>query len=451
MAGRKGKGRWVEPAKTALIVLLTCSAVFLAAKTNAYHTLAADLSDRFSTLFHHGTAPGEGGSAAADRPLMASRPVAAAVCPDGDAGRYAAQYDSAAVSRLAEEHSALLGEALAAAETPQSVSTAAWRTALQRPGLYFQFPTPVPLSALYAWLGEGVDNSALALSTALRVVLCRGSGDAVDLYYQAGRSETFYRCATNLSYREHLAPQLVGYGANGALFAFEFSDGAYDRLAPYTLLCDSPAPPVYQASMPLSLTDGTDLDALQRQLGFHPQISAVINLPDVVSVREDEDSLRVSSAGMVSFHAEVREAPRYPVGDGDGAPPTQAQLIDACYRLAVSTMGQRCGDADLAFTALTAQGDSGYEITFDYYLNGAAVSLPGGGSAARFRVTQGQITDFWLRFRRYDATGETGLLLPEAQAVAAMGALSDRGGTLTRRYRDGSGDGPISAAWALTE
>lgn len=449
MAGRKRGRRWVEWGKNVLIAALLCSAVFLAGQTNAYRTISTELGHRFSSLFHQGGASGSN-SELSGRPLAASRPVAAAVCLENETGlaRYGLQYSNDAVGRLFERHSGLLGEALAVAQTPQAVPQDVWQDALQSPGFYFRFPSPVPLSALYAWLGEGAENSSLT-GSALSIVLCRGGVDGIELFYQSGEDGPYYLCLTALPFEEHMAGQLDGYSSNGALFAFELSDGAYDSLSPYVLLCDSPAPPVYQGSMPLNTASADALDDLQRQLSFHPQISTVYQVPDTISIREAEDSLRIGSTGLVSFHAEVRDDPRYPVGDGEHTP-TATQLIDAAHRIVSATLSQQCGAATVSFTALTAQG-GGYEVTFDYYLDGAAVSLPGGGHAARFAIREGQITDFWIRFRRYDATGETGLLLPEKQAAAALGALSSRAGTLERRYRDGLGDCLVTAAWALKE
>jgi len=449
MAGRKRGRRWIEWGKNVLIVALLCSAVFLASQTNAYHIVFDDIGRRFSALVYSEGAPSTS-VGLPDRPLAASRPVAAAVCLDSETGlaRYGLQYDDSAVDRLFEQHSGLLGEALAVAQAPQPVPSSVWQTALQSPGIYFRFPTPVPLSALYAWLGEGADNSALT-GSALSIVLCRGGVGDVELYYQSSEDGPCYLCLTGLPFEEHMAGQLEEYSSNGAVFAFELSDSAYEALSPYVLLCDSPAPPVYQGSTPLNLASAEALDALQRQLSFHPQISTVYQVPDTISVREADDSLRIGSTGLVSFHAEVRDDPRYPVGDGESAP-SSTQLIDAAYRIVSATLGQQCGAAVLSFTSIIPQ-PSGCEVTFDYYLDGAVVTLPGGGHAARFSIREGQITDFWLRFRRYDATGEDGLLLPEKQAAAALRALSAQTGTLERCYRDGSGDCQVTAAWALKE
>ena len=64
------------------------------------------------------------------------------------------------------------------------------------------------------------------------------------------------------------------------------------------------------------------------------------------------------------------------------------------------------------------------------------VRLSGDLPAAEFTVRGGQITDYTIRFRTYEATGETTLVLREQLAAAALSALDREGRELILCYEE---------------
>ena len=61
-------------------------------------------------------------------------------------------------------------------------------------------------------------------------------------------------------------------------------------------------------------------------------------------------------------------------------------------------------------------------------------------------MEQGQIVSFTLFFRRYEDSGQTGLVPQERLAAAALEALAPEGRELALCYSDAGGD-TVSAGW----
>ena len=88
------------------------------------------------------------------------------------------------------------------------------------------------------------------------------------------------------------------------------------------------------------------------------------------------------------------------------------------------------------------------EVTFGYLLNGAAVQLYGDGYAALFRIQDGRIDSYTLRFRHYEGTGEQSLIMRELQAAAAMRAEELGGhGSWPSVTRTAAGRASAPAGW----
>ena len=240
------KRRWVERGKSVLIVLLTLSAVWLLSMTPLVQD--SGLLDLFRPPQAAGSA--SAGSAQPGTVL----PARLVVCRD--TGRCGLQYDDARVDELFASLGPLLGDALAAADQPWTITEAEWRSRLRGWGIYFDFDGGVPLAALSGWLGGG---EACALSgCARRVLLASGEGDQVLLCWQDADTGLFYACATALSHSLHLDAATAGVTPNGALFAFE--DPSLSHLDPYTLIAEGGGRGTrYAAANPLS-TFAADVD-----------------------------------------------------------------------------------------------------------------------------------------------------------------------------------------------
>ncbi|MEG0597049.1 MAG: hypothetical protein RR502_03290 [Oscillospiraceae bacterium] len=424
------KSRAPEICKSVLMVLLTCSAIFLVTRTQIFAGIKS------------GTAAAP--SAATPTPVTnitaTTHPLRLAVTQLDQTyvRRYGAQYGD-----LTEVYASLapvLSQAFSAAGAPATLTEAGWQRALQSAGIYFDFLGEIPLRTLAYWL-TGTQNPLLPEDVSVRRLCLSVQNGTPSLAYQTAGG-TYFSCPLAGNLTPMLEAALVTFPANRADFAFHLG-AAYDGLDPNTLLLpDPPNPPVYDSANPLGAVDAALLTepqtAVLQAFSFHPQNGAIYSIPGGATINEGADSLRLYSSGELTYTASDLKAPRFPVV-GDPVEFTRA--------LAEATVGKSCGSARLYLSAVT-KTETGSQIAFDYALSGAAVQLPQSGHAAHFTIENGILTTAALHFRTYTPSTQTALVLPELQAAAAAGALSKTPGELLLRYED-SASAPLSALWSL--
>jgi hypothetical protein len=422
----KRRVRWVEWTKNVLIVLLTLSAIYLLGRTQ----LSSGALDKLRQTLH--TSGTSADHTSAQTVSAGVEPVRLAVCQDGQ--RYGVQYAQQETDEAFAALSTLLSEALVSADTPRSVSEQTWRSALSGTGIYLDFLYPVSLQTLAAQLGAA-QNAALT-DTVRRLCLADDGAGGVCLFYIKEEDGSFWACDTTLTTALHLEGAVEGQSPNGALFAFEM-DGM-EELEPYTLVTGTTQPTVYGAANPL-LEDSSRTAQLLSALSFRSQ-SADLDPSTGGQLMEGNDSLRLSSDGLVTFHT---------IGDSGFRFTLKANTLQGAVEytrsLAQATAGAWCGEAWLCLSQ-AEQTTDGYEITFQYCLNGAEVALPGDYEAAHFVVKDGAVTDFTLYLRAYTDTGETSLVLPEELAAAALTPLGAEGRELVLLYQD-HGTDRVTADW----
>ncbi len=417
----RDKRRWIEWGKDVLIVLLTLSAVYLLTMTPLVRD--SGVLDLLSPRESPGAGPSE------ESGEMVMLPARLAVT--GEGGRYGVQYDEGRLEELFPPLGALLGDALASAGTPQSITEGEWRRYLGGTGVYFDFQGEVPLAALKRWL-QGPEAGSPS-GSARRVLLCAGAEDQVLLCWQEAGSGQFFCCSTALTQSLHLDPAAEGPTSNGAYFAFE--DQALTRLLdPYTLITEGEqGREGYDASVPL--TSGAGAAAVLEALDYSAQNHAPVSGGEVYL--DGGDRLVVSANGTVTYRAAQPE--KYPVGRDI------ADQVDGVRTLAERTLGALCGEAQLYLMSAREEGGT-LRVRFGYLLDGCAVRLGGEGWAAEFWVEDGYVTRFTLRFRCYTANGERALLLPIDKAAAMLPDLTDERRELVIQYRDGGG-AAVSPDW----
>lgn len=440
-----GRQRALELVKDVLMILLACSAVYLAGRSQPYLGLGNGI---FSTASRLLGMDGETGEPSAPvQPADTLRPVTLAFCTGVDLGdgvleRCALQYDQEGVDKAFDDTvRRFLAEALSSAGAPTQVDRREWEQALQAPGIYCDFLGHIPMDALAVWLGEGSGPTG----TVRQLVLAdRGASTAV-LYYINEDDGLYYACTTSVPAEGDFTALLAGRSANGARFAFEAGE-AYAGLDPDTLLpAETPSPAIYQAASPVSLEDTEGLNRLQSLLSFRP--AGYQTLDGWVN-----DTLRISGDGRVSYDARQTDDQRYTVPlTADGQP----DLVQACgtaWALLESALsaGPAESGARVCLLKVESLGEDTWALHFGYTLSGALVEVEGSLTAARFLVEGGRISAYDMTLRQYQDTGERTALLPEAQAAAAMDSLGEAGGALRLCYFDQGGESQtVEAGWAV--
>lgn len=423
--------RALELGKSILILLLTLSALLLAAKAFWYSD--ANQGGLLNRLLP---------SVNTQEPLPSNtlgqggvhRPVRMAVV-NGN-GRYGVQYDDATVDQLFQHLGGLLGEALSTAQSPSATTRHAWEEHLTRVGVYFDFPGVTPLSLLSAWLGGGEANPTLGGESSRILLAHNPDGTEVSLLYVDAQTGSYYACKTAAQF----GSLLDGYVPNGAAFAFQHPDRYADLAPDVMLLPDPPAPPIYLGSNAVDLSDTAVRDRLLNALGFLPQSQSIYPAADGWSVRDGSDILRLTAAGAITYHTGEGDA-RYPVSVNA----TQAELMETVGHLVEQFLVPLCGSARIYLSSFT-QEEGVSTLTYSYLLSGANVYLGNRGRCASVTVSGGRITDYDLQLRNYAPSAETAVLLPEFQASAAMEALDAGNRNLILYYYD-SGNGLVAPAW----
>lgn len=429
----KTRRRIVEMWKNALILMLTCSAVWMASQSQI-------LSPLFG-LFQKEEAKTGAVQTQSGARADAARPLQLAVNLSGGAGqiRYGVQYDVDASDALFQQVASLLVETLSSAGTPETVTRLQWERAMTTaPGVAFDFQGQLPMPVLVGWLAG--EDTTLDV-TVRRLVLTEWEGKAA-LYYRDEETGKYYRCLSEVANQSHLEEAVSALTDNGATYAFE-SD-LYENLDPDTLLLGTtPVPAVYRASNPM-MGGRPALEELLSDLGISVDASNFYPTGNEQVARSGSNSIRLSDQGVAVYEAGEEDGALFQVSARQEEA-TLLESVEACRQLAASTVGARCGQARLYLISVQ-ESEDGLVVRFGYSLNGCTVQLEG-DSAARFLVQGGQITEFELNFRSYTEAGETSILMPVRQAAAALGALRLDGKELLLVYDD-TGDETTEAFWA---
>lgn len=447
MEHRKGY-RGIELMKDVLIVLLTISALWLAAQTPLAAPMWGLLREERGQA-----APGQSqdvnqGMGALPMAMVANLPAGANLpgelsLPEGTEGiRCGLLYDQAACQELFQQVAGPLVEALSSAGEPEPVSRSQWENALTGTlGVYMDFQGEIPLPVLVGWLSGG-DTRLTAHVRRLALTVWE---DGVDLYYRDEETGSCYHCRSEVADPFALAEALSKLTDNGAFYAFESE--LYQALDPDTLLFpDAPVPAVYAVSNPMSAGQET-LQALVQDLGFSLNSTSFYSTDEQVA-RSGDDSVRLSDRGTAQYQYEGRK--------GDGLFPVRRQgnadelfsAVETCRQIALSAMAARCGEARLYLISVRgAEGE--WEIDFGYSLDGIPV-LTEGGRAARFVVEGEEVVQFSLYLRSYVNSGNTSLVLPPRQGAAALSAQNLTGEELLLTYIDSGGD-TLTAGWSAKD
>ena len=415
-----------EAVKTALIVLLTLSALVL-----TYFSPLVQ-SSGLPNLFSQGLT--DNASASYRPQALPAAAVPARMAVGTSVNLYGIQYDQTEVDALFDQSATLLGEALRGADEPAALSESQWQALLSGQCVYFGYLSPMPLSALCLWLTGGVGGLT---DSARHIILAPGPNGTLTLNYQ-GEEGGFFQCSTGLDADLHLEPILASVSPNSAFFAFE-SGELPDVVEPYTLFTDQElSPAVYDSASPLSLSDAQQVSALLTALSFSDQNQAPIS--GGMAFVDGEDTLRLLHSGSVTYHTSGRG--KYT------AQPGLAGAVQAAWTLADAACGPLSGSGRLYLRSAQASGgEECYTVTFGYCLNGSAVYLYDSGWAASFQVEQGVVTDFTIHLRAYSPSGEPALLLPAEKAAAALTALTQSPRELAVQYRD-TGDSQARPYWS---
>ena len=440
---QNSKHRGLELLKDVLILLLTCSALWLAAKSQLLNSLDSFLGENRPQTVDGQIQGGNQTESIVPMAMVINIPGETEgqkdlELPEGSKGvRFGVMYDQLAGQKLFQQVAGLLVDAFSSAQPPEKIDRAQWESALcDQFGIYMDFQGEIPLPVLVGWL-TGEDTT---LEGSVRRLILTDWDGAAALYYQDEEDGSYYRCPSEFSDPQILKETLNTMADNGAFYAFESEE--YRILDPDTLFISSiPAPLVYTDTNPVNEGEKS-LEVLVEELGF-PLNATSFYATDEWVARCEDDSVRLSERGVLEYSA----------GDQGGLLPIRRQgdlgalydSVETCRQIAVTTLGSRCGEARLYLSSVNHTQD-GLEVIFEYSLN-EIPACQEQGYAAKFLVANGKITQFTMRFRSYTASGATSVVMPPRQTLAAFSAMGLEGRELQLTYND-SGEELVTAGWS---
>jgi len=409
MEGTKNR-RFIEWLKSALIVLLVVSALFLGWRTELFN-------DFFSVIPLFGNVAklvkGSSGTGLSNPGGVtfkeAARP-SAIVITNEQGERYGVRYDTDVRNAVYERTVSILGETLGSASEPGEISEMEWRTALSGSGVYFEYYRPVKLSILGGWLGVRLPE-AVGDVPIRRICVVFGE-DRSSMYYQDFDSGQFFVAITASSAGK--MQELDIYSANGAVFAFETTTGVAEN-APYVLILPGNDYSDIHADSAGSIEALLDitLDAMGRSNEISTQYYPTDGILGRVGAQYN---IRVDAFDRVFFKNTDSSTP-------SETPPvfSEAEMIESSRLIVADTIGKIESDAEVFYETLEYGYGGTCSVYFGYYVAGGCVHLYEDGYAARVIFTNGIVSDIELRFRSYTQTGEYSKLPPERLALAAAG------------------------------
>lgn len=343
---KKGrKAPLVERMKSILIVLLSLSAIYLA--------LRVQLPGVLNGLISKPETIGGGAQTTVEERTAIAHPLHMAVMVQGgsESQRYGVQYDQADGNALFQQLYGLLVEALSSTSQPVQVEEELWKNALSTaPGVYFDWQGVLPFSVLNGWLS--VDNSRLTGS--VRHLVLTTAGEQVTLYYRNEADGLYYTCTSDVVSSSRLREAVGAMKGNEAVFAFE--DETYQKLSPYTMLLKHPpSPAIYTVSNPLMEREG--FEKLLDELGFPKDSSYYYNALGEQVIRHENDTLRISDSGVVTYDAD-EDRQRFPV------PEDLYGMVESCRQLAQETLGSLGGEAQLYLMSANELDQGVFQVEF---------------------------------------------------------------------------------------
>ncbi len=432
----KHKWQLIEWGKTLGIVVLSITALILAAKAYFLPSLVNDAS--FSWGGNWSSSGGNGNSMQSGI-QMASSPVRIVVT--SSSGRRCVQYGTAETEGLFGQIGGFLGEVLSSAGMPEKISEKAFQEALEKEGCFFEWIEAIPMSALCGWLNGGVENEKLP-HFAKRLLVGEREDGTLCLYYINADDGLYYACRTGEIEKEQLEQAVTGYLPNGAQFAFETE--WKNSIDPYFVLMDGTTSlPILESKNPLETEEA--LDELFTTMGLNYNTMSSYQVENGMVFKQENDTVRLTQNGKLTYTGKALE--QFPVSCED-AVPTQLEVIEAARQLVSQLTEPFCGELVRFYLAEVEQIENGvYEVRFGCQVEGAPIFLSTGEYAAEIKVEKATISSFSLYIRNYSFSGTRKMLLPLNQVIASVSERSTQRISLLRGYIDNGENGTMVADW----
>ncbi len=296
------------------------------------------------------------------------------------------------------------------------------------PSLFFQWQEEMPLSLLELYLTDGTSASTKGI---VQNLLLSPWEDTMALCYQEGNR--YFLCTIDAIEVSRLESVLEHFDGSPQQFAFQVE--GLSTLAPLTLMTTAPmATWMYQGSTPFE----TDLEPLLENLGLVNSTHYWAN--DGLVIRNNTDSLRLSSEGQINY--QVEETSRF-ILPKDSLEITLLEQIEGCRLFAQQILQGLATVPELHISHLSIE-DAVIHLEFSSSLQGIPIAYGDSMTAGVFTIYGEEIRSFSLWYRNYHLSDGMTPLLPVPQALSIL--ETHHSDTLCLVYQD-TGRDWVTATW----
>lgn len=408
------KELWKERAKSALIVLLSCSALSLSIWNARILGDKGVQSADPDTTTH--------GQTAENQVLPAQMALVYPKISGQDPAIFGALYDDDALLLLYQKAMPLLFETLDPSQSALPASSTVWDNLLTNGTcIFLSFLHPIPLSVL-----SGREEHSQQISQLMFTI----EKDQALLYYHQISDNSFFYFSMPRASTSHFDDLFTLYSPNGVLFAFQRD--SYQALARYTLLpARAPTAPTYTSGNPLA-----EEDTLQKTLsvlGFEDPSNSSYPTAEGRVIHNNSDVLRITTQGQLDYSAADGGHSRFPVVPFGNTESSHAAILASVY-LAGQLNEKLPHPAPLVVSNVTEENGA-YTIEFARMLDGICLFAAGHYPAAKFVIKNGEISKFTFIARSYTQQSDTVELLPTHLALACLPDLTNQLYSLSVGYR----------------
>ena len=430
-----------EKIKSVLIGVLIVGMLYLTYAVWFYDSPFGEL--RFDSVFDIGNSFEVSEGAGSDLDRFGIRPLAIAV--SDDSGRRGAIYKSERSDDIYTILREEISQIMKKMKEPSVCDSAEWETALISQGVFMDFRSDIPVSALRLWLSGFSDDKSLCG----RYYIFSTDKRNVKIYIKNSLDGNVYVAETEGS-SENLREAMKYVKSEKVNFAALRTEEDFRAISPETLLSESDVSlPVLLAYSPdVSITDTVEASCL-----------GIFGLSDVPTTKyaeqdgadvyvADRITLKISPDGTVVY-TDTREEADKTLGitvESEGDFPTLAEKTEKARQLAAALASNTPGAGGI-YLASVSEGAGGTEIVFGRHVAGTPVDIRDSMYFVSITVKGKSVRSVRARLMGYELTERIAPLVPEKIAAAAVRG-SGKTGEMNIRYRD-EGEREVSPAWYI--
>ncbi len=430
-----------EKIKNVLICILLIGMVYLTYAVWFYDSPFGEL--RVDSFFDFSVSQETRTGKDSDLDRFGIRPLAVVITDEN--GRRGAIYSSDKSDELYFGVRSDVAQSLRRAKSFSEADISSWERAIAGAGVFLDYRTDIPLSAVRMWLGSFNGDESIHG----RYYVFSAEKRNITIYVKNAENGKIYFAQTDVS-SEQLRESMALLSCEQVRFGAEREEEDYRVLMAETVL------PEVEKKLPI-------LSAYNSVVNFSTETSAaaleVFGLSDVAPEKyaeqdgtevyiADRVTLKISPDGELAY-TDTREEADDILGipvESDFDVPTLAEKTEAARKLTATLASKLPGEGGI-YIASVSEGTNGTEVIFGRHVGGVPVDMRETLYFSSVLIKGRSVRSARFNLRGYEKTPKLSSYVPERIVAAAVKGAGETG-DINLRYRD-SGENEISFAWYI--